>query len=382
MGARYGFTSMVEEFRKTLLNELDYKKEAQNLILLRHHLEEFDRIVVPMPIEDYSTGRVLTMELVAGRKITALSPLVRMDLDGAALAEQLFHAYLKQILVEGFFHADPHPGNVFITDDGRVALLDLGMVARISGALRDQLLRLVLAIADGNGDEAAKIALRIGQVRSDDADPAVLTHKIADLVASFQDSTVQELRMGRIVLEVARVSGDCGMRLPSELTMLGKTLLHLDEIGRSLDSTFDPNASIRRNAAELFRSRAKQSASIGGAVTSLLDAKEFVQKLPDRVNRILDLAATNSLKVKVDALDEDLLVEGFQKVANRIALGLVLAALIVGAALLTQVPTTFRILGYPGLAMLFFVFAAAGGVALASDIVISDRKSKKGARKA
>ncbi len=333
-----------------------------------------------MPIEDYTTARVLTMEFVAGRKITSLSPLVRLDLDGAALAEQLFRAYLKQILVEGFFHADPHPGNVFVTDDGRIALIDLGMVARIPGGLRDQLLKLVLAISEGNGDEAGQIVRRLGQAE-DAHHEADLLHRIADLVATFRGATVSDLRMGRVVLELARVSGDAGLRLPSELTMLGKTLLNLDEIGRSLDPGFDPNASIRRNAAELFRDRIRQSASPGGAVATLLEAKEFVQKLPDRVNRLLDLVASNSVKVKVDAIDEGLLIEGLQKIANRIALGLVLAALIVGAAFLMQVPTTFRILGYPGLAMLFFLCAAAGGIALAVDIVLWDHKAEKRERR-
>jgi hypothetical protein len=121
----------------------------------------------------------------------------------------------------------------------------------------------------------------------------------------------------------------------------------------------------------------RQAASPGGAVTSLLEAKEFLQKLPDRVNRFLELASSNSLKLKVDAIDEAVLIEGLQKIANRIALGLVLAALIVGAALLMQVPTAFRILGYPGLAMLFFVFAAAGGVWLAAEIVLGDRRKPR-----
>jgi ubiquinone biosynthesis protein len=379
VGSRYGLAQLVDEFRKSLLKELDYQKEAQNLILLRHHLEAFDRIVVPMPIEDYTTARVLTMEFIAGKKITSLSPLARLDIDGAHLAEQLFRAYLKQILVEGFFHADPHPGNVFVTEDGRIALIDLGMVARISSGLRDQLLKLVIATSEGNGDEAAEVVVRIGQ-RRPELDENELKRRVADLVVSFQGATVKELKMGRVIFELARVSGETGLRLPPELTMLGKTLLHLDEIGRALDPAFDPNASIRRNSADLFRERVQRSATPGGAVASLLEAKEFVQKLPDRVNRLLDLLSTNGMRVRVDAIDEGLLIEGLQKIANRIALGLVLAALIVGAALLMQVPTTFRIFGYPGLAMLFFLFAAAGGIALAVDVVVGDRRAAKTAR--
>ncbi len=112
-GKRYEFCQMLSEFRKSLLRELDYRQEANNLITIGKNLEEFEHIVVPEPIMDYSTSRVLTMQYVHGKKITDLSPLARMEFDGAARAEELFRAYLQQILVDGFFHADPHPGQRF-----------------------------------------------------------------------------------------------------------------------------------------------------------------------------------------------------------------------------------------------------------------------------
>src|SRR5207302_5525853 len=109
----YQFLSIVEEFRKNLIRELDYRQEAKNLAQLGSSLADFRRIVVPQPVEDYTTSRVLTMDYVKGKKITAVSPLRLMELDTRELAEELFRAYLKQILVDGLFHADPHPGNVF-----------------------------------------------------------------------------------------------------------------------------------------------------------------------------------------------------------------------------------------------------------------------------
>ena len=161
-GKRYELRRMLEELRKSLMRELDYRQEAQNLIVFREHLKTFDRLIVPAPIADYSTSRILTMEYVPGKKITEMSPLARMEFDGPALAEELFRAYLNQILVEGFFHADPHPGNVFITPDYRIALLDLGMVGRLTPRLQEDLLQMLLAISEGRGDEAAEIAIKIG----------------------------------------------------------------------------------------------------------------------------------------------------------------------------------------------------------------------------
>jgi ubiquinone biosynthesis protein len=375
-GERFALERTVEEFRKTLMGELDYRQEAGNLEAIKRSMREFSRIAVPAPIQDYTTSRVLTMEYLPGQKVTALPAVERVDLDGRALADELFRAYLKQILVDGFFHADPHPGNVFVTDDGRIALLDLGMVARISPSLQENLLKLLLDVSEGQGDRATERVAEIGQ-RLEGFDRVELERRVSDLIGQYRHATLAQMQIGRVLLEVTRASSDSGLRLPSELTLLGKTLLQLDEVGRILDPEFDPNASIRENTAELLRRRMLQSASPGNIASGLLEAKEFVEKLPGRVNRVLDGLANNQLSFRVHAIDENVVIEGLQKIANRIAMGLVLAALIVGAALLMQVPTTFRVFGYPGLAMLFFLAAAAGGFALIASIFSSDRAATK-----
>jgi ubiquinone biosynthesis protein len=375
IAGRYELERTVEDFRKSLLAELDYHQEASNLEAIGRQMKEFGRIVVPAPIADYTTSRVLTMEYVRGEKITSLSPLRRIDLDAKALANELFHAYLAQILIDGFFHADPHPGNVLITEDGRLALLDLGMVGRISPSLQESLLKLLLDVSEGQGDRAAERASEIGR-RLEGFDRVELERRVSELVGIYRHATLGQMKIGRVLLDLSRAARETGLRLPSELTMLGKTLLQLDEVGRMLDPDFDPNASIRDNTADLLRRRMLQSASPGNIASGLLEAKEFVEKLPGRVNRVLDGLANNQLSFKVDAIDESVLIEGLQKIANRIAVGLVLAALIMGAALLMQVPTNFRIFGYPGLAMLFFLAAAAGGFLLIASILKSDRARK------
>jgi ubiquinone biosynthesis protein len=373
LGRRFEFEKMIGEFRKTLLAELDYRREARHLQILGENLREFPRIVVPEPVTDYTTERVLTMDCVRGSKITSLSPVVRIELDGEALAEELFRAYLKQVLVDGLFHADPHPGNVFVTDDGRLALLDLGMVARLSDDLQEHLLKLLLAVADGRGEETADRAIQIGR-RLEDFDPQEFRRRIAGLVVEIRQASVEELQIGRVLLGLTRAAGETGVVLPSELTLLAKTLLNLDEIGRVLAPGFDPNASIRRNAADLMRGRVLRSLSPASVAAAALDAKRFAEKLPARIDRLLDLLASNELRVRVDAIDERRLIDGLHKIANRIALGAVLAALILGAAMLMNVPTPFRIFGYPGLAMIFFLVAAAGGIALIAAMLIGDRK--------
>jgi ubiquinone biosynthesis protein len=373
-GERYGVSLLFQEFRKSLLRELDFRQEAMHLVTIGSNLRDVPEIVIPQPVMSYTTSRVLTMEFVAGTKVTALSPLARIELDGERLADALFRAYMKQMLKDGMFHADPHPGNVFIVDD-RLALIDLGMVAHVAPGLQDRLLQLLLAVSDNRADDAAKVLLLMGQAL-EDADRAGFERAVTDLLSQHREVTLQQPQVGRAVLMLMKVAGEHRIRMPPELAMIGKTLLNLDQIGLTLAPRFDPNAAIRRHAGEITEQQMARDLSLGSLFSAAVDMKNFVAHLPSRVNRILDLLADNAFEVKVDAIDETRLMEGMQKVANRITLGLVLAALIVGAALLMGVPTEFRLFGYPGLAILLFLAAAAGGLVLVIAILMNDIKAK------
>jgi len=376
IGKRFHFSDMVAEFRKTLLAELDYRREAHNLTTLADNLAEFERLVVPRPVGDYCTTRVLTMDHIEGVKITNLSPVALVEMDGDALAEDVFRAYLKQIFIDGFFHADPHPGNVFITPDGKLALLDLGMVARLAPRLQEQLLQMVMAISEGRADDVADVAIKIGE-RSPDFQEKAFRERVDDVVAHTQDATLGELQVGKVFLDMAKHAGESGIRVPPELSVLGKALLNLDGIGRILAPDFDPTASIQRNSSRIMRQRMLKTVSPGNVYGSLLEVKDLVTRFPARVNKILDAAADNKLGLKLDTgLDAHGFMMGLQTVANRITVGLVLAALIVGAAMLMNVPTRFTIFGYPALAMLFFLGAAAGGLVLLLRIAVADRRKR------
>jgi len=376
LGRRHRFLKILEEFRITILQELNYEREAQNLIALGENLKEFELIQVPQPVPDYSTRSVLTMDYVQGRKITSVGPLGRLEMNGAPLAEELFKAYLKQVLVDGLFHADPHPGNVFLTDGGHIALLDLGMVGHTTLAMQEHLLKLLMAISEGKSDEAADVVIRISQ-KTEEFNQTEFRRRIGQLMASRQDQGLQQMNVGKSLLEVSKNAADNGLFVPSELTMLGKTLLQLDEVGKILDPAFDPNASIRRNVGELMSQRMRKNATPGSVFSSLLEMKNFVGGLPSRLNKIMDAITNHELEVKIKAVDAKLIMEGLQKIANRITMGLVLAALIMGASLLMQIQTSFRIFGYPGMAILCFLAAAAGGFWLVFSILVQDQKSRK-----
>ena len=378
-GKRHRLCETLEEMRTAIVHELNYEREVEHLIAIGRNLQEFELVQVPQPVTDYCTRRVLTMEYVSGRKITKLSPLARLELDGSALSEELFRAYLKQVLVDGLFHADPHPGNVFITDDHRIALLDLGMVGRTTPEMRNSLLKVLIAVSEGKPEQVADLICRVSE-KSREFERHVFEKRIAQLVLERQGETLSRSSMGRTLLQVSRCAAEVGLWVPSELTMLGKTLLQLDEVGRILDPEFDPDAAIRRNASEIMSRRLHKDASTGGLFATLLDLKEFVVELPLRLNKILNAISSNELEWKVRAVDAPIIMEGLLKIANRITTGLILAALIVGASLLTRVETAWTLFGYPGLAILCFLGAAAGGVYLLVSIFIQDKRSEHRAR--
>ena len=375
IGRRYRFGKILAEFKTSIFQELDYEREASNLTTLANNLKEFPQIVVPLPVLDYSSRSVLTMDYVRGTKITTLSPIARLDINGAALAEEFFKAYLKQVLVDGFFHADPHPGNIFLTDDGRVALLDLGMTGRLSSSMQEHLLQLLIAISEGNGDQAVKTILLISET-ADNFDETEFSKKASEFVSEQRDQTLNHQDLGKALMKVSRTAAQTGLYVPTELTLLAKTLLQLEEVGKLLCPAFNPSASVRRNVAEIMTTRMRKTVSPGHLFGSFLEMKDFVGGLPGRVNKILDVVGNSELEVNVKTPDARHLLNGFEKIANRVTTGIILAALIIGAALMMRINSAFQIFGYPGIAMICFLVALGGSGWLILGILWKDYKDK------
>ncbi len=370
IGRRYGLVDLVEEFRKSLVDELDYHREADNLAALGEMLAGYDHLVVPEPYADLTTSRVLTMEYVEGKRVTDLGPLARTELDGAPLADELFKAYLDQVLVHGIFHADPHPGNVLVTPDGRLVLLDIGMVARLAPAVRDKLVKLFLALADARPDEVTRIVLTMGE-QLPDFDRAVLERAIADVVGRAADATISELDVGAMVLQLTRRAGEAGLRMDPELVMLGKALLNLDQVALTLDPTFEPREALKRHLTELMRS--SMGTTPAALMASLLEAKEFVEELPGRVNRAFDAIGSGRFELRVNAFDEDEFLRGLHKLANVVAAAVVLASMILASALLARPSADGPDTGNR-IALVVFVVAVVVALAMLTRIALQSRK--------
>lgn len=357
IAGRMGLAGAVAEFRQSLMAELDYGREAQNLVAFGEMLSGFHRLVVPEPIADFSTSRVLTMTFVSGRNLSGIGPLGLLEVDGGPLADELFQAYLDQIFVHGLFHADPHPGNVLLTEDGRLGLIDLGMVARVAPQLQDALLRLLVAASEGRGAEAAEALERLGEP-VEGYEREALSRRVSELVVRTTGANLGQLQMGRELGELARIAAESGLRTPPELTLVGKALLNLDDVARHLDDRFEPAAAVRERLAHIMRHQMLASASPASLVSAALDAKEFAEQLPGRMNKVLDALASGTFTLNVEGVDESEIVRGVQKLANRGAAGIVIAALVLSAGLFGTSSRGPRLLGESAFTIVFLGLAA------------------------
>ena len=374
---RYGFVEWVEEFRKALAGELDYRREAENLEAFARNLEPYRRIFVPQAIWDYSGTRVLTMAMVPGTKVTRISELRRIDPSEALgdLGADLLRAYIDQVFVHGLIHADPHPGNVLLTDDGRLALLDLGMVAHVPPRLRDQLLRLLLAVVDGRGEQASETFVHLG-TRLEDFDETGFGREAARLVAQYSSSLEKGRSEGRLLLELTRVGANFGFRAPAELPMLGKTLLNLESVSTALDPRMPVRDIIEGHLQDVLSRQMRQMFSANRLASDMLELQELLRESPRRISQLLRTLADNRFRVHVSGLEESRLIESMQKIANRIAVGVITSGLIVGAAMMMRIPSSRSILGYPALALLLFLVAFGLGAALVVSSLLNDRRAK------
>ena len=376
LGRRVHFADWVHEFRKTLMAELDYRTEAENLDRFNQHFAGYPELFVPDPIWDLTRARVLTMELVDGTKATDLSGLRRTEQKLGDLASTLMRGYLDQVFVHGEIHADPHPGNLLVTNDGRLALLDLGMVAHVPPKQRERLLKLLFAAVDGRGEEVANESIAMG-TRLEDFDQERFLREVGQMVARYAaQSGSRSTSEGRLMLEVVRMATACGLRTPPEMSLLGKTLLNLEQVAKALDPELDVKTVVNDHLEQVMRKRMRKAFSPANLASELMEVQSLLREAPRKVGDILSLLAENRLQVRMTGLEESHLMENLQKIANRISTGVIVAALILASAMLMRVEGGARLFGYPALAIVLFLIATGLGLAIVVSALLSDRRAK------
>src|SRR5688500_11454009 len=414
MGERVDMIGVIQQLERALIDELDYRTEARNAAIFRRTLAEFPRLLVPKVIDAYTTHRVLTTERIRGVKIDEIPQVTRLEHDFRPVAEEFARGYLKQITVDGHFHADPHPGNVFVVlpgrenprtpsevvagerrgenrgaatalaqaeqdaqdqaapaispDEPKLALIDFGMTARLPEQLRDNIVRLLLDLSENEGDSAAGTMIELGSP-TDHFDRSGSTPEIAQLIAQNANLSIADIQAGTVLYEMISLSFQHGLRMPAELTLLAKALFNLDAVSRSLDPSFSPIDAIRDYTTQLANDRAKRDLSPRRMFQVAMETSDLIGALPRRLDLITQRFASNDFAVKVDIPEIPILLNGMQKIANRVFTGLVLAGLLISSGMLLPYWRTIGTIG--------FGISAAIALWMIATIIISDRKERK-----
>ena len=417
-GAKIDLIGVVQQVEKALVDELDYRTEAKNAALFRKDLVEFTHLLIPRVIDAYTTHKVLTIERIRGIKVDDITAISRLDYDYSILAEEFAKAYLHQITVTGHFHADPHPGNIFVVlpdrenpltpaetvamnrreterpavtpltkiekeaqeqsviappkEDPKLAIIDFGMTAHISDKMKDKVIRLLLSMADHNGEAAAETLIEMGEA-TEEFNRTAYVREAAALIAENTDQTVGDTSAGLVLYRLISIAYNHGLKLPAELTLLAKALFNLDAITRALDPQFNPTQAIREYTSEIATKRARRDLSPQRLFQIATETADLVRALPHRIDIMTQKLASDDFAVRVDAPGLGPLMKGMEKIANRIFTGLVLGGLLVASGLLLQYQRQLGTIG--------FTVAAAIGLYMVISILISDRKTGKGDRK-
>ncbi|HYI13532.1 MAG TPA: AarF/UbiB family protein [Thermoanaerobaculia bacterium] len=386
IGRKMNLVAALEQAKLVMYAELNYLQEARNMETIRRNLAAFPQLYIPTVVDDYTTQRVLTTELVRGKKVSKLTPLSLVEGNYAELAGVLTRAYLTQICVDGVWHSDPHPGNVFIRDNPdveetapQIVLLDFGMVSRIAGEFQDEVIKLLLAISSNRGGDVAEACVRMceAQERFDDVK---FTREISTLVAAVHDASAREINTGQLIFTVIGIANNNELRAPAELTMLAKTLLHLDAITKRLDPEYDPQQVIRDYAEQLMSQKLAQKFNPRNFYPALLDLNQLILDLPHRAREIIDTTAAGRLSFGIKLSQAEEFLAGMHRIANRITIGVVIAALLISSSMMMRVPSRFILFGYPGLAVLGYLLASAAAFYLIVSTIVKDRRDQENAK--
>ena len=328
---------------------------------------DFNRTALPV----HGIGNV-SVTTEGGTSAPLALNVVQVNATGSHLGDVAFDPANGNLWVSDY----TNPGNLLLTTDGRLALLDLGMVVHVPPRRRDQLLKLLFAAVDGRGEDVAQEVVAMG-TRLEDFDEDRFVREVGQRVARYAAASGRSSQSeGRLVLDVTVMATACGLRVPPELSLLGKTLLNLEAVSQALDPHMDVKRVVEEHLDHVMRERMRKSLSLAHLASEAMELQSLVRGAPRKVSDILGLLAENRLQVQVTGLEESRLMENLQKIANRISAGIITAALILGSVMLMRVETESRLFGYPALALVMFLLAAALGVGIVGSALLRDRRAR------
>jgi ubiquinone biosynthesis protein len=367
----FSFTDFVREFERVIVAELDFIKEGENIERLAKNLKYFEHIRLPQVYWRYSSPKVLALEKIEGARLEVYK-LTEHAITRRHLAEEILEAYLKQIVEDGFFHADPHLGNVLFEPEGTVALIDLGIVGNLDSDMKFQVGQMLLSFANQEADKVTAVMLKVGDPVNT-IDLKALEQDVREVVMKYHFVKAEEMSLGRALMDLARVATVHKLRVPHNFNLLGKTLFYLDVLIKHLSPELDYLDFVQRSAQRVFANLWQSQYNLGRLTESALELNRLVLDSPNRLNVIMDKVIRDEFTIKFEHEHLGGMIQTLHQSANRLSFAVVVAAIIVGSALIIRVPVgqTFR--GIPVLALFGFLVAGLLGLYLLIRILRTEK---------
>ncbi len=360
----YGLPAVVEEIRRSMLQELDFRHEARNqqyFTALNPHPEQ---VFAPAVISEFSGERVLVMDFVTGVSVHQ----ARLDPDTARrLAANGGASLLHQVLITGFFHADPHAGNVLVTPDGRLCFLDWGMAGNLTRRMRHALADLFLAAVEQDAERIVQIASNLGSPGGR-ADLRAMERDVTLTLREDFNPTIGHVQLGRAMLKLLFIFGQNGIDITRDYSLMAKAVLSIEEVARTLAPDFDLRTEARPVLVELQRERAGPRARLREGRTFVRAVLTGLQELPSELHRIIRRIGHDDLSIKLEHHGLGDLEDALKTASNRITLGVVIGSLIVGSSIIINTRIEPHIFGYPALGIVGYVMSAMLGFYVIWDI--------------
>jgi ubiquinone biosynthesis protein len=369
-------TGIVEEFSKTVRKEMDFVEEARNCSRFRRNFEKNPDIYIPRVYHEYVTERVLLMEMIEGVRIDDTAVIDFMGLDRKRLAKIGVDAYFKQILEDGFFHADPHPGNIFVMPTGIIAFVDFGIVGRVSDELKETMANTFIALLERDFDRLIDQYVEMGIVPDDidlDAFRRDFKADLADFLEPLYGLTLKEINFAQYLDTVTHLAIKHNLRIPSDLLLIDKAMIILENIGRQLDPDFDFVAAAEPYASRIIRKRISPSRLYDKARKNVMEIGDFAFLFPRQMKQIIKKALKDDIQIKMFHVNLPEFIKDMDRSSNRIAFALIVSAMLISSAIMhaTKVPPI--IFGISLFGISAFGFAFLLGIWLIISIIRSGR---------
>jgi len=368
----YDPQGLVEELAKTTRQELDFVNEGQNIEIFRTNFAELPEVRIPKVFWPLTTPLVLTTEFIQGIKISELSQLKARGLDLKLIAQRGAEIVCKQVFDYGFFHADPHPGNILILDNNIIAPLDFGMVGTLSESQMEELSDILSAFVEGNVQRIVRVFLE-SEIVDENANLRRLEIDISSFLHRVKRQPLGRLNMKDLFWDAYQIFKRYDMKARAELMLLSKALVTYEELARSLDPDFQMAEQIKPYVSKLIKKRFAPGQFIKDSIGGLSDIRKLASDLPFEVKRILQKSRKGEMTLEMRHKDLDKLMLEIDRSSNRLSFALIIAAIIVGSSLIIKLEIGYKVFGFSVLGLLGFLFAGILGVGLVIAILRSGR---------